>query len=307
LDDLVIGDYNGTLTTYLQNESRDTLGGGAGSDSLVGRSGFLNYDYATYADAIAAVTVNLQTGRAQENGGAVDTLVGIGGVIGSDFGDSIRGNDNGNNLSGGAGNDTLTGGAGGYDVIDAGAGTFDLVYFEGTAISVSFFSAGTTTGAQVTRSGSDIGSVTGAEAFQGTVGNDIAQVWSVGGQNLFFYDGAGGNDTVLDTSFSPLFFVDYRSGSAASGALVDLVAGTGQDRQGGTDSLSGVLNVAGSLLADTLLGNGGDNIFGPLTGKIRSMAAMALTWWIMAGPRALSVSILRSGAALMPLVAMPIR
>ncbi|MFM7688583.1 MAG: FG-GAP-like repeat-containing protein, partial [Alphaproteobacteria bacterium] len=246
LDDLVIGNYAGTLITYLQNESADTLAGGAGSDFLVGVSGYNSYDYASYADAIGAVTVNLQTGRASETGGAVDTLVGIGGIIGSDFGDSIRGNEYGNNLSGGAGNDTLTGGVGGSDLINAGDGTGDLVYFEGSAISISFFSVGTTTRATATRGASDIGTVDRAEFFQGTGGHDYAQIFSTGTNSPLFFDGAGGNDTIESDTNAHLFFADYRSGSAVHGVTVDLALGVAQDRHGGTDSLSGVLNVAGS-------------------------------------------------------------
>jgi Ca2+-binding RTX toxin-like protein len=267
LVDLVIGNYDGTLITLLQNDRSDTLAGGAGSDSIVGRIAGFDYDYASYADAVGAVSVNLQTGRAFETGGAVDTLVGIGGIIGSDFGDSILGNANNNNLSGGAGNDTLTGGAGGYDAFDAGDGTGDLVYFEGAAISVNFVSAGTTTRADVTRGGADIGLVTGAEILQGTVGNDTAQVSSTGTDSPILFDGAGGDDTVLDTSSSPLFFADYRSGSAGHGVTVDLASGIVQDRHGGTDSLSGVLNVAGSYLADTLLGDDNNNILRPFDGQ----------------------------------------
>ncbi|MCA3368520.1 MAG: VCBS repeat-containing protein [Roseomonas sp.] len=263
LVDLVIGNYDGTLITLLQNDRSDTLAGGAGSDSIVGRIAGFDYDYASYADAVGAVSVDLQTGRAFETGGAVDTLVGIGGIIGSDFGDSILGNANNNNLSGGAGNDTLTGGAGGYDAFDAGDGTGDLVYFEGAAISVNFVSGGTTTRADVTRGGADIGLVTGAEILQGTVGNDTAQVSSTGTDSPLLFDGAGGDDIIQVSSFSalPLFFVDYRSGTAASGVTVDLTAGFGLDRYGGTDSLIGVTNVGGSNLADTLLGSDADNIF----------------------------------------------
>ncbi|MFM7420370.1 MAG: beta strand repeat-containing protein, partial [Alphaproteobacteria bacterium] len=256
----------GTLITYLQNESADTLAGGAGSDFLVGVSGYNSYDYASYADAVGAVTVNLQTGRASETGGAVDTLVGIGGIIGSDFGDSIRGNEYGNNLSGGAGNDTLTGGVGGSDLINAGDGTGDLVYFEGSAISISFFSVGTTTRATATRGASDIGTVDRAEFFQGTGGHDYAQIFSTGTNSPLFFDGAGGNDTIESDTNAHLFFADYRSGSAVHGVTVDLALGVAQDRHGGTDSLSGVLNVAGSYQADSLLGDDNNNILRPFDG-----------------------------------------
>ncbi|MBM3586871.1 MAG: calcium-binding protein [Alphaproteobacteria bacterium] len=273
LDDLVIGNYDGTLLTLLQNDRSDTLAGGAGSDSTVGRKTGFDYDYASYADAVGVVTVNLQTGRASETGGAVDTLVGIGGIIGSKFGDSICGNEYGKNLSGGARNDTLTGGVGGSDLINAGDGIGDLVYFEGSAISISFLGVslgpGTNVnshGASVSHGGSQIALVTAMEIPQGTAGHNVAQVSSTGTGSAISFDGGGGNDTIEGFGPVALFFADYCSGSAAHSVTVDLVLGIAQDRHGGTDSLSGVPNVAGSYQADSLLGDDNNNILRPYDG-----------------------------------------
>jgi Ca2+-binding RTX toxin-like protein len=274
---IVIGNQAGTLTLLEENEAPDTLIGGAGSDSLVGRY-FVNdyYDYASYADAAGAVTVNMQTGRGFETGGAVDTLVGIGGVIGSAFGDSMRGSNADDELSGEGGNDTLTGGPGGIDLLDGGAGSGDLIYFEGAAISVALYGAyadpaaiESPHGASVNRGGTFIASAMGFEIFQATSGNDTVDVLGTGTGSPLLFDGAAGNDVVQVFSFSalPLFFVDYRSGTAASGVTVDLAAGFGLDRYGGTDILIGVTNAGGSTFADTLLGTGADNNFRPYDGQ----------------------------------------
>jgi Ca2+-binding RTX toxin-like protein len=274
---IVIGNQAGTLTLLRENEAADTLAGGAGSDSLVGRY-FVNdyFDYASYADAAGAVTVNMQTGRVQESDGAIDSLSGIGGVIGSAFGDSMRGSNADDELSGEGGNDTLTGGAGGFDLLDGGTGSGDLVYFEGAAISVALYGSfgdpavgGSPHGASVARGGTGIASAMGFEIFQATSGDDTVQVNGTGTGSPLLFDGAAGNDMVQVFSFSalPLFFVDYRSGTAASGVTVDLAAGFGLDRYGGTDSLIGVTNVGGSDYADTLLGTGADNIFRPYEGN----------------------------------------
>jgi Ca2+-binding RTX toxin-like protein len=274
---IVIGNQAGTLTLLRENEAADTLAGGGGSDSLVGRY-FVNdyYDYASYADAAGAVTVNMQTGRVQESDGAVDSLAGIGGVIGSASGDSMRGSNASDDLSGEGGNDTLTGGEGGIDQLDGGAGSGDLVYFEGTAISVALYGSfggpagvGSPHGASVIRGDALIASAMGFEIFQATSGNDTAEVFGTGTDSPLLFDGAAGNDVIQVFSFSalPLFFVDYRSGTAASGVTVDLAAGFGLDRYGGTDSLIGVTNAGGSTFADTLLGNDADNIFRPYDGQ----------------------------------------
>ena len=275
-DDLVIGRYDGTLVTYLQNQgdgSSDTLVGAGGNDSLVGTVSQYYYDYASYGGAAGAVTVDLQAGRTFESDGARDSLVGIGGVIGSGFGDSIRGSNADDELSGEAGNDTLTGGLGGIDLIDGGAGFGDLVYFEGAAISVALYGSfgdlaavGSPHGASVSRGDSAIASVMDLEILQGTANNDFAQVNGTGTGSALLFDGAAGNDTVQSFTNSSWFFVDYRSGTSASGVTVDLFTGIGRDRHSGTDSLSGVLNAGGSSLSDVLLGNDGDNIFRPYDG-----------------------------------------
>ncbi|MFN6251338.1 MAG: beta strand repeat-containing protein [Acetobacteraceae bacterium] len=267
-DDLVIGRYDGTLITYVQDEVADTLAGGGGSDSLIAAY------YVSYADAVGSVTVDMQTGRATESDGGADSLARIEGIIGSAFGDSIRGGSTAEDLFGGGGNDTLTGGIGLSDQINAGDGTGDLVYFEGSAISVEISGsyglpvAGVGPhSALVERDGSHIASVAAMEILQGTAGNDSALVYSTGSNTPLFFDGAGGNDTIESYTDSPFFFADYRSGSAGHGVTVDLALGIVQDRHGGTDRLSGVLNVAGSYLADTLLGNDNNNIFRPFDGQ----------------------------------------
>ena len=267
-DDLVIGRYDGTLLTYVQNEVADTLAGGGGSDSLIAAY------YVSYADAAGAVTVNMQTGRATESDGGADSLARIEGVIGSAFGDSIRGGSAADDLFGGGGNDTLTGGIGRSDQINAGDGTGDLVYFEGTAISVEISGSYGLSGAGVSphsasvwQGGAIVATVTEMELLLGTAGHDVAQVIGTGTSSPLFFDGAGGDDTIESYTNSPFFFADYRSGSAAHGVTVDLALGVAQDRHGGTDSLSGVLNVAGSYQADSLLGDDNNNILRPFDGQ----------------------------------------
>ena len=70
----------------------DVLDGGLGNDTLIGGEGL---DTATYALAPSGVTVDLRLdGIAQNTGGyGIDTLSGIEYLIGSAFGDTLRGND----------------------------------------------------------------------------------------------------------------------------------------------------------------------------------------------------------------------
>ncbi|HEX6115874.1 MAG TPA: Ig-like domain-containing protein [Solirubrobacterales bacterium] len=119
----------------------DTLIGGAGNDSLDGSEGT---DTASYAqDSTGPITFTLaqgQTGVAQSTGGAGndtlfdhDTLFGAGdgqheveNLTGSQFGDSLTGNDTANRIVGGNGGDTISL-LDGVDEFDAYDGAQDSV------------------------------------------------------------------------------------------------------------------------------------------------------------------------------------
>jgi len=103
----------------------DVLAGGAGNNDLEGGDGI---DAASYASAIAGVTVNLAVTTAQNTVGAgTDTLISIENLIGSSYNDLLTGNGGDNALSGGGGDDTLDGG-GGADTLSGGAGHDTFVF-----------------------------------------------------------------------------------------------------------------------------------------------------------------------------------
>ncbi|SFM63086.1 type I secretion C-terminal target domain (VC_A0849 subclass), partial [Pseudomonas sp. ok602] len=123
------GDGNDVLTVSgINNElhggaGNDLLFSGPGADLLDGGTGI---DTASYAHATAGVTVNLGTLIAQNTIGAgTDTLTSIENLVGSNYNDTLTG-DNGNNvINGGLGNDTLNGG-GGDDILIGGLGNNTL-------------------------------------------------------------------------------------------------------------------------------------------------------------------------------------
>jgi serralysin len=115
LNDVLIGTIsNDTITGFAGNDTliggggNDTLLGGAGNDVLNGEVGT---DTASYSDATAGVTVNLNLTSAQNTVGAgIDTLISIEGLIGANFNDTLIGRHTwADTLTGGGGSDRLTG------------------------------------------------------------------------------------------------------------------------------------------------------------------------------------------------------
>ena len=275
--------------TLVGNFGLDTLIGGLGNDSLSGGADTL--DWASYAEASGAVTVDLAAGTSFGADGN-DSLTGIEAVLGGAFADSLLGDSNANQLSGGNGNDTLSGGDGndtlagdaGNDVLIGGNGIADWAdYLQNDGGVTVDLAAGTSAGIL----GND--TVFGIENIRGSTQH--ADSLS-GDSNDNFIDGRGstntagqgdtlsgraGNDTLLGgTTSNREFFIgglgddsiiannangtDVASYVFATGSVtVDLAAGraTGAD---GNDTLSGVLQARGGNDADSLLGDNLDNL-----------------------------------------------
>jgi serralysin len=247
----------------------DTLNGGAGNDSLIGGAGddvlvggtgndTLNggagLDTASYADATAAVRVNLATTAAQATGGAgTDLLSLIENLTGSAFGDTLTGTTAANFIYGGAGNDTITGGAG-ADNLQGGAGNdlfvigsfadhaagevifgdtgTDELRFVGTAagtltltsgVSVDRVVIGTGTAASAVATGTSAINIDGAALAQSVsmIGNTGANRLSGGAGNDALTGGAG-NDSLIGGAGN-----DTLNGGAGLDALT---GGLGRDQ-----------------------------------------------------------------------------
>lgn len=291
-----IGTNKNDTLVGLDNVS-DDLTGKLGNDVLIGGDGF-EPDWAHYDDASAAVTVNLAAGTAT-GGDGNDTLVGIEGVIGSKFNDTLRSGAgfDFSFLYGGAGNDALIGDAG-SDFLKGGAGndaltggdSFDTADYSDATSAVT---VNLNTGNAIGGAGNDtlagieeiFGSnfndtlVGGIDAFgsatylHGGKGNDSI----VGGDNNFnLLDGGEGNDSIIggngsDTLMGGLGSDTLTGGdgwgidtvnysSAASSVTVNLVTGTASGGEG-NDILKGIEIVQGSAYNDTLIGGNEDNQF----------------------------------------------
>ena len=215
------GDGNDSL---VGGEGSDTLKGDLGNDVLTGGSGW-GLDTADYSGAVSGVTVNLVTGTAT-GGDGNDTLSGIEEVVGSEFSDTLVGNNTGvNYLKGGDGDDSLTSGNYSYyysnNELDGGSGNDSLVGGEGN------------------------------DTLTGGLGNDLltgggSSEWGGGGPAGSFYT-AGTFDTANYSNASSAVTVNLSTGNASGGD--------------GNDILNGIESAIGSSHNDTLIGDVNNNSF----------------------------------------------
>jgi len=284
-NDVLVGDAgNNTLrgengNDYLLDLSGgdDIMKGGAGDDRLQGSGGADSYfggsgtDEVRYNNSGAAVTVNLRTGIAVGGDATGDMFDSVEDLVGSQFNDTLIGDDGVNRLEGFLGDDFLRGG-GGADVLWGGLG-FDtasyldsavgvdarllstgsggdaegdtLIYMEGISGS-NFNDTLVGGGATVTLSGemgNDILFDYSANAtLNGGFGNDFMQ----GGIGGDAYDGGFGTDTV---SFA----------NAVGPVTANLATGLGTNNDALGDTYTSVENLLGSANSDTFIGDDNDN------------------------------------------------
>jgi Ca2+-binding RTX toxin-like protein len=214
--------------TLLGGEGADVLVGGAGDDTLDGGS---EADTVDYSRAPGAVHVDLATGSAQDGQYGTDALTGIEYVRGSRFDDSIQGS---------AGTDGVSyEDAGGPVVIDLAGGT-------------ATGGAGNDTLASIEQAQGSAFS----DLLVGTSDNDT--LWGGAGEDTLH--GGAGDDSLNGGADDPLLGWDWASYLRASGPVdVNLATGLAIGAAG-NDTLSNIEGVMGTEFADTLTGDGLDNV-----------------------------------------------
>ena len=201
------------------NAGNDTLRGDGGNDILVGGAGGdlldggAGLDTASYAEAAAAVTVDMLDTSRNEGEAVGDTLVAIESLVGSQFGDTLKGGAVANTLSGRGGNDALFGrggadqlfGEAGNDILFGGAGAdflnggrgFDYVSYtdSGSGIVIDVLSpqdnAGDATGDVLALIENLVGSNFADIVRGGNVANEL-----LGRNGADVIDGRGGADLI---------------------------------------------------------------------------------------------------------------
>jgi Ca2+-binding RTX toxin-like protein len=230
------GDDNDQLITYGERgatleggEGDDWLGGGPQDDRLDGGAGqdTLNYNYST-----GAVAVDLAIATAQDTHGAgVDTITGVENLQGSDFGDTLWGDNARNELNGLVGDDVLQG-RGGDDLLVGEAGNDEL---HGGA------------GVDTLRGG------TGDDLFDGGTGGELAGLSLGVGDVAYFRD----RETSVTVDLSHAGPQDTGFGLDSFINIEEVWGGFADDSLTG-DDLSNRL--AGYEGADQLHGGGGDDL-----------------------------------------------
>ncbi len=218
----------------------DVLLGGSGADHLDGGTGV---DTADYTGSWSGVIVDLLKGTGQGAEAKGDTLTSIENVVGSAYGDEIRGDDNINRLNGGNGDDVLVGN-GGNDILVGGAGADKFDGGEGTRDVADYGSAAEGVGVDLVNGGfageAQGDSFTGIEYVYGSrhadkiIGNDDVNrlVGKAGDDYLagqggddYLVGGAGGD--VLEGGKGADVFV-YDAAGFGADTIGDFEAGTGR-------------------------------------------------------------------------------
>ncbi|MCL6750540.1 calcium-binding protein [Nostoc sp. CCCryo 231-06] len=217
--------------SFLGSSEDDSFEGSKGNDTINGGAGI---DVLTFQKFSEGVIVNLSTGLAVTSFGT-SVISNVEDIEGSAFGDILTGNSGNNQIQG----------FGGADRINGGAGFDTAVYFDASSGVGVDLSAGVVIGGSGNDTLVSIERVLGSRFSDVLIGSNANESF-LGGFGDDTIDGGGGIDTV-----------EY--GFVGSGVTVSLDAGFAIGGAG-TDFISNVENVKGSIFNDFLFGNSGANV-----------------------------------------------
>ncbi len=225
----------GAFADRLFGDAGDNVLEGAGDgDHLDGRNGF---DYASYRFSSTGVTASLIDPSQNTGDAAGDTYVSIEGLWGSQFDDTLIGDNNNNHLRGGAGADVLDG-QGGFDYANYRDSDIGLTISLATPSSNTGIAAGDT-----------------YRFIEGIVGTSFADTITGDGLNNRL-DGSGGADA-LDGG-GGIDLARYKSSDVGVTASLATPSSNTGDAIG--DTYTSIEGLQGSDFADTLIGDGLKNV-----------------------------------------------
>ena len=263
-DDTLIGDgANNVLNGGLGNDVLEGLGG---ADSLIGGAG---NDTASYEHAALGVVASINTvftvgpPVVQTNDATGDTFSGVENLRGTNFNDTLIGDNNANILSGGEGDDILEG-MGGSDALIGGNGNDTASYVHaltGVAASLTlglpgFSSAGDAAGDTF----SSIENMTGSNFSDILIGDAASNILN-GGDGDDVLEGLGGADALIggagNNTASYQRSADQGGGLGITASLLTPASNSG-DALG--DTYSQIQNLIGTAFDDVLVGDVNNNI-----------------------------------------------
>ena len=250
--------YSGSFGNFASFE-------GAGGNDTINGIGNGGATRAAYEVASAGVFVDLAAGTAQSIAAGdaanigVDTLIGVTGVSGSGFADTLTaaGGHGQFQFFGNAGNDTITGTALGVSAFDFNTARYDHSNLS-SGITVSMGSTATVTG----QAGIiDVDTLINVESVRGTFLVD--SYTATAAFNAQFgqfneFEGLGGSDSITGNGFTRLSYAN-----ALASVTVNIGTGQGASTAGGdaagvgVDSFSGVNSISGGAFGDFLTGSNG--------------------------------------------------
>ena len=281
--DSLLGGGTATLINGTRFEALEGMGG----NDILNANGATNVR-ADYTNSPAGAVVNLLAGSASDGWGGTDTLIGIRGVRGSNFADTIIGDGGNNNLEGRGGNDTIDGGAGN-----------DLIFYQAATAAVTIdlaLGSSSLTGGQGTDTWLNVEGVRGGDfndTLSGADGVDNTLEGLAGADTL---DGRTGNDQVRYDRSPNAVNVNLSTNTALDGYDSDSNAANGI--QPYTDTLVSIENVRGSKFDDMLVGSTANNVFEGWGGNDSIIGAAGIDTANYANsPAAVSVNLLAGTAS----------
>ncbi len=268
-NDTLIGN---SLNSVLGISGMNILNGGAGddilegmgdADLLIGGTGTDLNNTASYAHAgPTGVTASLKTisGVSITGDADGDAYQNISNLLGSNYNDTLIGNDDANILTGGLGNDTLEG-LSGADSLVGGDGSDTASYVHATASGLLGVTASLndhTQNSVGTDAAGDtytlIENLLGSD-FNDTLTGDAGANQLDGGAGDDILEGLGGADTLKGNSGT-----DTATYASASGYVkVSMLSDITGEGDGAGDTFDQVENLIGSIHADILIGDNASN------------------------------------------------
>ena len=291
IENVTGSNYNDTLTgdayanillggtgvdSLVGGDGADILIGGVGNDTLDGGTNSMMFetrnfvDVASYLDASSGILANLSSssyggvaaGIVSDGDGGTDTLSNIQGIVGTAYDDIV--------VSGSTMICYFDRGTGGNDTFVGSESTYDILSFQHTTAQVSLDIADltATAGGDTIHFNSNVD-----EFFGGSAGDHFSDSRTGTDLDGYTFLGGWGDDTISGSTYC---YDTVNYGNSDHGVIVNLgsssyaysdpshygngtlLAGHALDGLGGTDTLSYISDVIGSMHTDTIIG--GNNI-----------------------------------------------